>query len=102
MDQTAFYSWNTKLIADAANKHFVKDNFLDRPTLIYTTDQEEQLTNLVASVYEAESFGLTHFIIGDKELNEANWKAFVKEMDDMGLGDIEKIQQEAYANTFNK
>ncbi|WMJ85781.1 hypothetical protein [Anaerocolumna sp. MB42-C2] len=102
VDQTAFYSWNTKLIADAANKYFVKDNFLDRPTLIYTTDQEEQLTNLVASVYEAESFGLTHFIIGDKELNEANWKAFVKEMDDMGLGDIEKIQQEAYANTFNK
>lgn len=100
VDQTAFYSWNTKLIADAANKYFISDNFLDRPTLIYTTDQEEQLTNLAASVYEAESSGLTHFIIGDKELNEVNWDAFIKEMDGMGLSDIEKIQQEAYVNTF--
>ncbi|MGB8451986.1 MAG: hypothetical protein WCD89_06600 [Anaerocolumna sp.] len=102
VDQTAFYSWNTKLISDAANKYFIADNFLDRPTLIYTTEQEEQLTGLVASVYEAECSGLTHFITGDTELNEANWNSFVQEMDGMGLADIEKIQQEAYTNTFSK
>ena len=102
VDQTAFYSWNTKLISEAANKYFISENFLDRPTLIYTTEQEEQLTGLVASVFEAEASGLTHFINGETELNEANWNAFVQEIDSMGLSDIEKIQQEAYTNTFNK
>ncbi len=102
VDQTAFYSWNTKLIADAANKYFISENFLERPTLIYTTEQEEQLTGLVASVFEAEASGLTHFITGETELNEANWNAFVQEMDSMGLSEIEKIQQEAYTNTFSK
>lgn len=100
VDQTAFYSWNTKRIADAANTNFKAENFLDRPTLVYTTEEEEQLTNLVASVFEAESAGITAFITGDKELNKDNWEAFIKEMDGMGLSDIEKLQYEAYQNTF--
>ncbi|BCJ97067.1 type 2 periplasmic-binding domain-containing protein [Anaerocolumna chitinilytica] len=102
VDQTAFYSWNTKLIADAANSNFKTENFLDRPTLIYSTSQEEELTNLVASVFEGESAGLTAFITGSKELNKDNWNAFIKEMDNMGLSQIEKIQAEAYTNTFSK
>ncbi len=102
VDQTAFYSWNTKLIADAANSNFKTENFLDRPTLIYSTSQEEELTNLVASVFEGESAGLTAFITGSKELNKDNWNAFIEEMDNMGLSQIEKIQAEAYTNTFSK
>ncbi len=102
VDQTAFYSWNTKLIADAANSNFKTENFLDRPTLIYSTSQEEELTNLVASVFEGESAGLTAFITGSKELNKDNWNAFIEEMDNMGLSQIEKIQAEAYTNTFGK
>ncbi|HWT75109.1 MAG TPA: hypothetical protein VN258_10380 [Mobilitalea sp.] len=101
VDQTGFYSWNTKLISDAANKNFVSDNFLVRPTLIYSTEQEEQLTTLVASVFEAECAGITEFINGTRELNQDNWKAFIQEMDTMGLADIEKIQAEAYSNTFS-
>lgn len=102
VDQTAFYSWNTKLIADAANSNFKTENFLERPTLIYSTSQEEELTNLVASVFEGESAGLTAFITGTKELNKDNWNAFIEEMDNMGLSQIEKIQAEAYTNTFSK
>ncbi len=102
VDQTGFYSWNTELISETSNRNFTEENFLERPTLIYTTAQEEELTNLVASVYEAESSGLTAFITGANELNEANWNAFIQEMDSMGLSDIERIQQEAYNNTFNK
>lgn len=102
VDQTAFYSWNTKLISEAAKSNFISDNFLDRPTLIYTTDEEEQLTNSVASVYQAECAGITAFITGEKELTKTNWKAFISEMDGMGLSIIESIQQKAYNNTYGK
>lgn len=101
VDQTGFYSWNAKLIADAANKNFKSDNFLARPTLNFTTEEEEQLTGLIASVYEAENAGVTEFINGTRELNQANWNAFIQEMDGMGLSDIEKIQSEAYNRTFS-
>ncbi len=100
VDQEAFYSWNTDLIAEAANRCFVDENFLDRPVIVYTTEQEEQLSNLIAAVYESECSGLTNFIVGNTELNEENWNAFVEEMDALGLSQIEEIQAEAYRNTF--
>lgn len=101
VDQEAFYSWNTELIAEAANRCFVEENFLERPVLCYTTEQEEQISNLIAAVYDSECAGLTGFIVGNTELNEENWNAFVEEMDALGLSQIEEIQAAAYQNTFN-
>lgn len=98
VDQTAFYSWNTELISEAANRCFVDENFLDRPVINYTTEHEEKLANLVAAVYPSECAGLTAFINGSRELNEENWNAFIAEMDALGLSQIEEIQAEAYKN----
>ena len=98
IDQTAFYSWNTELISEAANRCFVKDNLLNRPVIAYSTKQQEELANLVAAVYDSECAGLTAFINGSKELNEENWKNFIEEMDGLGLSKIEEIQASAYNN----
>lgn len=100
VDQTAFYTWNTDLIAEAANRCFVEENLLERPIVVYTTEQEEQLSNLVAAVYDSETAGLTGFIVGNTELNEENWNAFIEQMDSLGLSQIEQIQLEAYQNTI--
>ena len=100
VDQTAFYTWNTDLIAEAANRCFVEENLLERPIVVYTTEQEEQLSNLVAAVYDSETAGLTGFIVGNTELNEENWNAFIEQMDFLGLSQIEQIQLEAYQNTI--
>ena len=100
VDQEAFYSWNTDRIAEAANRCFTDDNFLDRPVIVYTTEQEEKLSNLIAAVYESERSALTNFIVGNTELNTDNWNAFIEEMDGLGLSQIEEIQAEAYQNTF--
>ena len=56
--------------------------------------------NLVAAVYDSETAGLTGFIVGNTELNEENWNAFIEQMDSLGLSQIEQIQLEAYQNTI--
>lgn len=100
VDQEAFYAWNTPLIAEAASRYLVPEALLDRPVLVYTTEQEQELSNLVASVYNAELAGLTGFIVGNTPLNEETWNAFVEQMDALGLQRIEDIQYEAYKTTF--
>lgn len=100
VDQEAFYSYNTELIAEAANRCIVDENLLERPVVLYTTEQEETLSNLVAAVYASETSALTSFIVGNTELNEDNWNAFIEEMDSLGLSQIEEIQLEAYQSTI--
>lgn len=100
VDQAAFYSWNTELIAEAANHCFTEENFLKRPVVCYTTEQEEELSNLIAAVFDSECAALTGFIVGNTELNEENWNAMIEEMDALGLSRIEEIQAEAYQNTI--
>ena len=70
------------------------------PVLVYTTEQEQRLSNLVAVVYDAENAGITSFIVGNTPLNEDTWQAFIDEMDALGLSEIEEIQYEAYKATY--
>ena len=100
VDQEAFYAWNTPLIAEAAAKYYTPDALLEMPVLVYTTEQEQRLSNLVAVVYDAENAGITSFIVGNTPLNEDTWQAFIDEMDALGLSEIEEIQYEAYKSTY--
>lgn len=64
--------------------------------LRFTDDQSKEITNLLASVYDAQMSGITQFIDGTRELTPDNWAAFQQEMNDMGLSRIEEIQLAAY------
>ena len=66
----------------------------------YTVDQTEELSNLVATVFDAEISGIVSFVTGNKEFNADAWKAFQEEMNGLGLSRIEEIQLEAYKATF--
>ncbi len=100
VDQEAFYAWNTPLIAEAASRIVQDQNMLERPVIVYTTEEEQRLSNLIAAVYNNEVAGLTSFIVGNTELNEANWDAFIAQMDRLGLAEIEQIQLTAYRRTM--
>lgn len=75
---------------------------LERPIVVYTTEEEQRISNLIASVYNTEVARLTSFIVGNTELNEANWTSFINEMDSLGLAEIEEIQLTAYQRTIGQ
>ncbi len=102
VDDKAFFKWNAPLIAEAADRLLRPDNLITSYTLKFTDAQSKELSNLVANEYDAQIAGITAFITGTKELNQANWAAFQKEMNDKGLSKIESIQLEAFKNTYAK
>lgn len=67
----------------------------------YTAEQTEELSNLVATVFDAEIAGIVSFVTGNKEFNADTWKAFQDEMNSLGLSRIEEIQLDAYRATFD-
>lgn len=100
MDNDAFFAWNSPLIAEAAKKINTDENVMEAYNLKYTVEQTEELSNLVATVFDAEIAGIVSFVTGNKEFNEDSWKAFQDEMNGLGLSRIEEIQLEAYHATF--
>lgn len=96
VDNEAFFKWNAPLIAEATGRLFTDENLGTSYVLKFTDDQSKEVTNLPASVYDAQMSGIAQFIDGTRELTPDNWAAFQQEMNDLGLSRIEEIQLAAY------
>lgn len=96
VDNEAFFKWNAPLIAEATGRLFTDENLGTSYVLRFTDDQSKEITNLLASVYDAQMSGIAQFIDGTRELTPDNWAAFQQEMNDLGLSRIEEIQLAAY------
>jgi len=96
VDDEAFFKWNDALIAEAASRLFTEDNMITAYAIKLTDEQSMELSNLIASVYDAEVAGMTAFITGSSELTNDSWKAFQEQMNNLGLRRIEEIQLEAF------
>ena len=96
VDNEAFFKWNAPLIAEATGRLFTDENLGTSYVLKFTDDQSKEVTNLLASVYDAQMSGIAQFIDGTRELTPDNWAAFQQEMNDLGLSRIEEIQLAAY------
>ena len=96
VDNEAFFKWNAPLIAEATGRLFTDENLGTSYVLKFTDDQSKEVTNLLASVYDAQMSGIAQFIDGARELTPDNWAAFQQEMNDLGLSRIEEIQLAAY------
>lgn len=96
VDNEAFFKWNAPLIAEATGRLFTDENLGTSYVLKFTDDQSKEVTNLLASVYDAQMSGIAQFIDGTRELTPDNWEAFQQEMNDLGLSRIEEIQLAAY------
>lgn len=100
VDNEAFFKWNTPLIAEAAERINTEENMMTSYNIKYTAEQTEELSNLVATVFDAEIAGIVSFVTGNEALSEESWKAFQDEMNTLGLSRIEEIQLEAFQATF--
>lgn len=100
VDNDAFFAWNSPLIAEAAGRINTDENMMESYNIKYTAEQTEELSNLVATVFDAEIAGIVSFVTGNKEFNADTWRAFQEEMNSLGLSRIEEIQLEAYQATF--
>lgn len=96
VDNEAFFKWNAPLIAEATGRLYTDENLGTSYVLKFTDDQSKEVTNLLASVYDAQMSGIAQFIDGTRELTPDNWVAFQQEMNDLGLSRIEEIQLAAY------
>lgn len=101
LDTTAFYSFNSEIVKDAALKLFTDEHLQYGINIIYSDEQSEELATLTASLKDSCDAGIIAFIRGTKELNEDNWKAFLDEMDAAGYTRMEELQLAAYQNTYN-
>ncbi len=102
VDNVAFFQWNADLIADACAKYMTEDCIRTGINLSYTAEESEELSNLTATVFDAEIASIVSFVTGNTELTPDTWKAFQDEMNSMGLSRIEEIQVEAYKNTYGE
>lgn len=100
IDTTAFFSFNSEIVKDASLRLFTDENLQYGINIIYTDDQAEELSTLVASLKPSCDAGITDFIRGTRELNEENWQAFLDEMDAAGYTRMEELQLAAYQNTY--
>lgn len=96
VDNEVFFKWNAPLIAEATGRLFTDENLGTSYVLKFTDDQSKEVTNLLASVFDAQMSGIAQFIDGTRELTPDNWAAFQQEMNDLGLSRIEEIQLAAY------
>ena len=96
VDNEGFFKWNAPLIAEATGHLFTTENMGTSYVLKFTDDQSKEVTNLLASVFDAQMSGIAQFIDGARELTPDNWAAFQQEMNDLGLSRIEEIQLAAY------
>ena len=100
VDNEAFFAWNSPLIAEAAERINTEENVMESYNLKYTVEQTEELSNLVATVFDAEIAGIVSFVTGNSDFSPEAWKAFQDEMNGLGLSRIEEIQLDAYHATF--
>lgn len=102
LDSTAFFSFNSQMVQDAALNMFNDEYLQYGINIIYTDEQSEELSTILASLKDSCEAGLVSFIRGDTELNEENWQAFLDEMDAAGYTRMEELQLEAYRNTYGE
>lgn len=81
-----------KLAEDAVNKDYITTVF---PVCNYTKDQTAQMANLTTNIYDYCKSQYAHWVV-DGGI-DAEWDAYLKQLDTMGLQDLMAIQNDAYA-----
>lgn len=87
----------TIMTASAVPFHLDKqpEEIVERIT--YTTDEYQQISDLLNSINTYRKESVARFIVGDKPLSE--WDSYVAELESIGLEEFIKIAQKAYDRT---
>lgn len=66
------------------------------PTLSYTVDESTEYAGISTEISTYVNQEFLKFVVGEAELNQANWDAFVAQVESMQLDRMLEIQQAAY------
>lgn len=85
-----------KLKEDEVNgKYVTTDTNVGFPMVQYTSEEQSQLTTLGTDIYQYVEAQYAHWVVDGGIEDE--WDAYLKQLDQMGLQDLVKVQQDAYA-----
>lgn len=72
------------------------------PRPYYTVEQTEEISPIWADIKNICTLWEAAFIKGEKEINDTNWAAYQKELEDARVEDLVDILQEAYDASIGK
>ena len=97
-----FYLKRTKLAADSyalfAEQEAAKDaSPIKAPLLTFTEEEKERTSIYTTNVGDRRSKAMTEFCTGVLDPNkDADWNAYIKELEDLGLDIVQEFYQTAY------
>lgn len=80
-----------KLAEDEVNKDYIVEPF---PVCSYTADQTAQMATLTTNIYDYVKAQFAHWVV-DGGI-DAEWDAYLAQLDSMGLKDLLAIQEDAF------
>ena len=78
---------------------FDKDKALysSTPTLAFTAEESEDMTAVNVDIYTTVRTEISRFMMGEQELNDETWQAYVDKIEAMGLAELQEYYETAYA-----
>ena len=66
------------------------------PRPYYSVDEADRLAELTTDIFNLTETQRAKWVCGQEELNDASWKKYVGEMENMGVKEMIEIYQAAY------
>jgi len=70
------------------------------PTLTLTTDESSEYSNIATTVYTYATEQILKWMIGEEELTDESWDAYVAQCDSMDLPRCTEIYQTVYDRMY--
>ena len=67
------------------------------PTLAFTAEEAEDMAQINSDIYTHVATEISKFMMGESELNDDTWNAFVSDVEAMGLDELQSFYEAAYS-----
>ncbi|MDD6022994.1 MAG: extracellular solute-binding protein [Oscillospiraceae bacterium] len=67
------------------------------PTLAFTAEEAEDMAQVNSDIYTYVATEISRFMMGEAEITDENWNAYVKTVEEMGLAELQTFYDAAYA-----
>ena len=71
--------------------------FSATPTLAFTAEEAEDMAQINSDIYTHVATEISKFMMGESELNDDTWNAYVAEVEAMGLAELQSFYETAYS-----
>ena len=71
--------------------------FSATPTLAFTAEEAEDMAQINSDIYTHVATEISKFMMGESELNDDTWNAYVADVEAMGLAELQSFYEAAYS-----